>query len=258
MLESRDSGVAVLTLNRPQRLNALDVALGRELLSALERISADDSVRAVVLTGAGRAFCSGGDVALLGDARKRNAAHELESLLRAGKDITLALVTMPKALLAAVNGPAAGAGMSIALACDFRIAADTAMFGQNFARVGLFPDFGATYFLPRIAGTGHAAELFYTGEMITAAEAARIGIVNRVVPVAEFEGEVRATAARLAAAPPLAARAVKQRVLGGSVDELARALDAEIEQQVKCFASEDALEGLSAFLEKRKPVFKGR
>ncbi len=258
VLESRDGGVAVLTLNRPDRLNALHVELGRALLAALERVAADDSVRAVVITGAGRAFCAGGDVAQLRDARVRKAAHELESLLRAGKEITLAIFRMPQPVLAAVNGPAAGAGMSLALACDLRIAVDTASFGMNFAKVGLFPDFGATYFLPRVAGTSHAAELFYTGEMISAAEAARIGIVNRVVSEAEFEGEIRATAARLAAAPPLAARAIKQRVLGASVDELARALDIEIEEQVKCFNSEDAAEGLSAFLEKRKAVFKGR
>lgn len=258
VLESREGEVATLTLNRPDRLNALNVELGTALAAALRRVADDPVVRAVVLTGAGRAFCSGGDIGVLRDARRRNAGHELESLLRAGLEIVLAVADMPKPVVAAVNGPAAGAGMNLALACDIRIASDQASFGQNFAKVGLFPDFGGTYLLPRLVGPARAAELLYTGEMIGAAEAERIGVVNRVVPHDRLAEHVRDLAARLAAAPPLAVRAVRQTLFGNDRAELARALEAEIEQQAKCFLSEDCLEGLNAFLEKRPPRFRGR
>ncbi len=258
MLEAREGDVVALTLNRPDRLNALNVELAAALVDALHRAGADAGVRCVVLTGAGRAFCAGGDLALLRDARRRDAGHELEGLLRAGHETVLAIADMPKPVLAAVNGPAAGAGMNLALACDLRIASDQASFGQNFAKVGLFPDFGGTWLLPRLVGAARAAEMFYTGEMISAAEAERIGAVNRVVPHDRLAGETRALAARLAAAPPLAVRAVKQTLFGACRAELVRALDAEISQQVKCFLSEDCAEGLNAFFEKRAPRFRGR
>ena len=257
VLEAREGAVAVLTLNRPERLNALNVELGAALAESLRRVAAADDIRCVVLTGAGRAFCSGGDLAVLRDVRTRNAPQELESLLRNGKEIILALCTMPKPVLAVVNGPAAGAGMNIALACDFRIAAEEASFGQNFARVGLSPDFGGTFLLPRIVGPGVAAELFYTGEMISAAEALRLGIVNHVYQAAKLADEARALATRLAAAPPLPARAVKNALFGSNREEIERALDLENETQVKCFLSGDALEGMNAFFEKRAPKFKG-
>jgi len=256
VLESREGSVAMLTLNRPDRLNALNVELGAALAEALRRVGADPAVRCVVLTGAGRAFCSGGDLAMIREARERNAGPKLETLLRAGKEIVLAICTMPKPVVAAVNGPAAGAGMNIALACDVRVATEQASFGENFARVGLFPDFGGTFLLPRLVGASVAAELFYTGEMISAAEALRLGIVNRVVPPEKFEEEVRRTAARLAAAPPLPVRAVKPLLFDRA--ELERALDFENARQVECFSSEDCLEGTNAFFEKRKPEFRGR
>lgn len=258
VLESREGGVLTLTLNRPAKLNALNTELASALLAAVRRAAQQDGVRAVILTGAGRAFCSGGDLALLAEARKRNAAAELEALLRAGHELVLALCDLPLPVLAAVNGPAAGAGMNLALACDLRLAADTAVFGQNFAKVGLFPDFGGTHLLPRLVGPAVAAELFYSGDMIPAAEALRLGIVNRVVAAERLSEEARAWAQKLAQAPPLAARAVKRILFGREREALERALEEEVRQQVKCFLSEDCVEGFTAFYEKRPPRFRGR
>ncbi len=258
VLERREGAVALLTLNRPDRLNAINTELAEALLGALCRVGADPAVRCVVLAGAGRAFCSGGDLKLLAEVRQRNAPQELRRLLEAGHALIAEICAMPKPVIAAVNGPAAGAGMNLALACDLRIAADTASFGQNFSRVGLFPDFGGTFLLPRLVGPARAAELFYTGEMIPAEEAARMGIVNRVVTAAKLEEEVHALAGRLAAAPPLAVRGVKQVLLGNELEALRRAMALEVERQVECFNSADAVEGFTAFFEKRAPVFRGR
>lgn len=258
VLESRAGAVATLALNRPDRLNALNAELAQALISGLERAASDVAVRCVVLTGAGRAFSSGGDLKMIADARSRDAGPELERLLRGGAELVRAMVRCSKPIVAAVNGPAAGAGMNLALACDIRIASDQAAFGQNFAKVGLFPDFGGTFFLPRLVGRAHAAELFWTGEMISAEEAARLGIVSRVVPHDRLAEEASALAARLAAAPPLAAQEVKRVLAGAEMAELERLLEFEIQTQIRCFASEDCTEGLRAFFEKRNPEFRGR
>lgn len=258
LLEERTGSILTLRMNRPERLNALNIELGRALADALRRAGEDSSVRVVVLTGAGRAFCAGGDLALLSDVRSRKASHELEGLVRSGKDICLAVCDMAKPVIAAVNGPAAGGGMNLALACDMRIASDQASFCEAFVRLGLYPDFGGTYYLPRLVGLSRAAELFCTAEVLTAHEALRLGIVSHVVPQEELEEETRDLAERLAAAPPLPIRAVKQTLLGAERDALERALDREISIQVECFLSEDCAEGLRAFLEKRKPQFRGR
>ena len=257
VLETRENNVISLALNRPGRLNALNVELGVALAGALCRVGKDPEVRCVVLTGSGRAFCSGGDLVLLRSARSNNAGHELKDLLRAGTEIILAIADSPVPVLASVNGPAAGAGMNLALACDLRIASDQASFGQNFAKVGLFPDFGGTYLLPRLVGPARAAEMFYTGEMITAAQAERLGIVNRVVPHERLAEETRGMAGRLAAAPPLAVRAVRRTLFGAERGALERALEAEGRRQAECFQSEDCAEGLNAFFEKRLPRFHG-
>jgi 2-(1,2-epoxy-1,2-dihydrophenyl)acetyl-CoA isomerase len=257
VLEERSGGVMTLRLNRPQKLNALNPEMGRALVQSLLRASDDKQVRTVVVTGAGRAFCAGGDLDLIRDVRKRKATRELESLLVAGKEICVAIATMTKPVIAAVNGPAAGGGMNLALACDMRIASDQAKFAESFANVGLYPDFGGTYFLPRIVGMALSAELFYTAELLTAEDALRLGIVNRVFPAAEFDGEVRKLAESLAAAPPIALRDVKRTILADDRRELEGKLDEEIRLQIHCFESEDCLEGLNAFFEKRKPNFRG-
>ncbi len=257
ILEERDGAVLTIRLNRPDRLNALNIEMGTALVAALRRVSDDSSIRAVVLTGAGRAFCGGGDVRLLRDARTRKASHELAALVGSGKEIVLLIATMAKPVLAAVNGPAAGGGANLALACDMRIAAEQASFGQSFSKLGLYPDFGGTFYLPRLVGMARAAELFYSGEMISAADCLRLGIYNRVVPFEQLEAEVHAAAAALAAGPPIAARFVKDRLFGSSRVELEKILDEEVQRQVKCFNSEDCAEGLAAFFEKRRPHFKG-
>jgi 2-(1,2-epoxy-1,2-dihydrophenyl)acetyl-CoA isomerase len=257
VLEERRGNVAVIRLNRPDKLNALNVELGRGLVHALLHASQDNSVRAVVLTGAGRGFCAGGDLELIRDLRKRNASDELKVLLEAGKEMCLAIATMTKPVVAAVNGPAAGGGMNLALAADMRIASDQASFAESFAKVGLYPDFGGTYFLPRIVGPALSAELFYTAETLSAEDALRLGIVNRVFPADKFEEETAKIVDVLAGAPTVALRDVKRTIVGDDRKNLESKLDEEIRLQIHCFQSEDCLEGLNAFFEKRKPNFRG-
>lgn len=258
VLSERHASVTTLILNRPQKLNALNGALCRSLVEALNHAAHDPTVRAVVLTGAGRGFCAGGDLNVLRDARERGDECQLEEVLRAEKQIVLALAGMPKPVLAAVNGPAAGAGCNLALACDFRVASDRATFAQSFAKIGLFPDMGATYLLPRLVGPSRAAEMLYMAETMSAAEAARVGIVSRVVPHDSLTQESAAIASRLAAAPALVLRGIKQLLFMEHRATLERALDEEIRWQLKCFRSEDCQEGLAAYFEKRRPGFRGK
>src|ERR1700722_4257543 len=196
--ETRHGSMITLVMNRPDRLNALNNELTTALNEALIRVASDSSVHVVVLTGAGRAFCAGGDLGAIGKGRERGDSAELAPILRSGMQAVLNIRTMPQPVIAAVNGPAAGAGMNLALACDIRLAVDGAVFGQNFAKVGLFPDYGGTYFLPQLVGPSAAAEMFYTGEMIDAQTALRLGIVNSVVPPAQLEAEARTLAQKIA------------------------------------------------------------
>ena len=258
VVEDREGSITTLRMNRPDRLNALNVELCNALLESLRKAGRDESVRVVILTGEGRGFCSGGDLALLREARARNSSQELKELLVAGKEITLEMAKMPKPVLAVVNGPAAGAGMNLALACDLRIASEKANFGETFAQVGLFPDFGGTFYLPRLVGAARATELFFTGRMISAGYAADLGIANRTVVHEEMWDTAWEMARDLAAAPPFAVRAVKKCMVGSHLKELEHALDEEMRVQVECFGSEDAMEGLNAFFEKRRPMFHGR
>lgn len=254
----RQESIATLVLNRPERLNALNVELCSQLARALKQLAEDAGVRVVVLTGAGRGFCAGGDLREILELRQNGAAARLRELIEAGKEAVLTIRRMPKPVVAAVNGPAAGAGLNLALACDLRLASDQASLAESFARVGLHPDFGGTYFLPRLAGVAHAAEMIYLGEAIDARAAERLGLVNRVVPHDRLEEETRMLAGKLAAAPPLAMELAKQALFQRLEPDLEAMLDYEIAAQEKCFASADALEGLNAFREKRPPVFRGR
>lgn len=258
VLEKHEQGVATLVLNRPDRLNALNNDLASALNEALGRAGSDENVRVVILTGAGRAFCAGGDLGHIGKARESGEAKRLEPLLRAGMQIVLKMRTMPQPVVAAINGAAAGAGMNIALAADIRIASEEATFGQNFAKVGLFPDYGGTFFLPQLVGPSKAAEMFYTGDMIDARTALQLGIVSSVVPAAKLDAEALAFARKIADGPPLAVKAAKQVLFGSQRKELEEALEKEVQYQMRCFVSEDCREGVRAFFEKRKPKFEGK
>jgi 2-(1,2-epoxy-1,2-dihydrophenyl)acetyl-CoA isomerase len=252
ILLAEAEGVATLVLNRPERLNAFADDMREQLIAALDAAAARGGIGALVLTGAGRAFSAGGDVHHMAALRQRGAGAEaLRPLIDAGRAAIEKLVALPFPTIAAVNGPAAGAGLNLALACDLRIASERASFAESFVRIGLHPDWGGTFFLPRRVGLARALELAWTGDSIDAAEALRIGLVNQVVP----HEAARALARRLAAAPRLATRLIKRSLHAALERPLAACLDAETEAQAACWASADVAEGLAAFTEKRQPAF---
>lgn len=258
LLVEKKNRVARITLNRPDSLNALRVEMARELLRTLQDASTDDGVRAIVLTGAGRAFCSGGDITFMQEVVSRGGAwSDFRALVDFGRDIALAIHGMDKPVLAAVNGAAAGGGMSLALACDVRWASDRAVFAQSFVRLGLHPDWSALYDLPRLIGASRALELMWTGDRVDAAEALRLGIVSRVMPGDALLGEMVGFAERLANGPAAAIAAIKQSLRVTSSATLANALDREVEAQEQCWNTKDAREGFAAFLAKRDAKFEG-
>ena len=250
-----DGPVATITLDRPEALNALTVPVKVALREALERLAVDRAVRAVILTGAGRAFCAGQDLA----EREQPDAAPLDVELRERYNpIILALRAMGQPVIAAVNGVAAGAGASIAFACDLRIAAAEARFVLAFGRIGLVPDSGATWFLPRLVGQARAAELALVGDPISADEALRIGLVSRVVPNDELLPQARALADRIAAGAPMAVALTKGALERAASIDLETALEGEAKLQGIAGASADHAEGLAAFREKRAPRFTGQ
>jgi 2-(1,2-epoxy-1,2-dihydrophenyl)acetyl-CoA isomerase len=258
LLETRQGGIVSLVLNRPEKLNALNNELATALVKTFTKLRDDPSVHVVILSGAGRAFCAGGDLNVIGKGREFSETEELEPLLRSGMQAVLKMRTMPQPVLAAVHGAAAGAGMNIALAADIRVASESATFGESFTRVGLYPDYGGTFFLPQLVGPAKAAEMFYTGEMIDAATALRLGIVNYVVPLDQLEVAARTLAEKIAAGPAVSIRAIKRAVFGAQEKELTHALEQEVRQQIQCYLSEDCREGIRAFMEKRRPKFQGK
>jgi 2-(1,2-epoxy-1,2-dihydrophenyl)acetyl-CoA isomerase len=258
LLYSVQDRIATLTLNRPDRLNALGDTLREDLHDALMKSVADPGVGVLVITGAGRGFCSGGDVRSMSEREKAGSTAPSEDRLHPIRDrIVLAMRDCPKPIIAAVNGAAAGAGMNLALACDLRIASTAAKFTQAFVKRGLAPDWGGTWFLPRIVGTAKACELIFTGDVIDAAEALRLGIVNAVVAPEALMDETYKLASKIAAGPPVAIQLAKRAILNEDAD-LRSALEFETFAQSICRSTEDAKEGVQAFLEKRAPVFRGR
>jgi len=257
LLVSETEGILTITLNRPDKLNAFVGHMRRDLAEALEHAGSDRNVKVVIITGAGRAFCAGGDVAFMAELMQRRNSEEFSRILGAGRRVILAIRQTTKPVIASINGPASGAGCNLALACDLRIASTTATFSQSFARVGLHPDWGGTYFLPRLVTPNKACEMFFLGDSIDAAEAARLGIVNRVVAPEELEAETLQLAQRLCAAPPIALAAAKQAVYVSHDSDLDEMLRYETEAQLRCFESDDGHEGVQAFLEKREPKFTG-
>lgn len=253
ILVTRDGGVATITLNRPDSLNALNATMRRELLDALKASARDPEVRAIVLTGAGRGFCSGAD--LRGGAGERQFRQVLEAeynpLIRAIREL-------PKPVIAAVNGVAAGAGVSLALACDVAYAAEEARFLLAFARIGLVPDSGVTRTYVRALGRHRAAELAFTGDPLSAADAAAAGLINGVVPAAELGAHAGAIAKRLAAGATAAIGLTKRLVNAAEDASLADSLTLEAALQELAGRTEDHAEGLAAFAEKRDPRFHGR
>lgn len=259
LLETIKDGVAVLTLNRPERLNALSGSMLTALLEALPRFAADPDVGVVVLTGAGRGFCAGGDVKAMAEGREFTGTFEEKAQsLRAAMEVSRWLHEMPKVTIAMVRGAAAGAGLSLALACDMRVASDTARFATAFARVGYSGDFGGSWYLTQLVGTAKARELYYTADIVDAQQAQALGIVNRVVPDARLEDESMALAARLARGPRVAYQYMKRNFNAAESGSLRDSLDLEAWHHTRCGETSDHREAANAFLEKREPVFKGR
>lgn len=254
----RDGVVGWIRINRPERLNAFSETMRQEIEKGLIELEEDQSIRCVIITGAGRAFSTGGDMQVMAELTEKGDAEAFNELVETGARIVRTIDEMSTPVIAAVNGPAAGAGACLALAADLRIGSETASIGFTFLRVGLHPDWGGSYFLPRLVGPGRAAELILTGGMISAERAERYGIFSRVVPAGELEPAARDMALQVAAGPSWLVAAAK-RTLRRSLDStLNEVLEAETTVQREAFEAPEFREGITAFLEKRAPRFHDR
>ncbi len=258
LLETVTERVATLTLNRPDRLNALSSPMLEGLLEALPRLAADPNIAVVVLTGAGRGFCAGGDVKSMAEGSSQLGVEDAVQRLRGRMEVSRLLHEIPKPTIAMINGPAAGAGLAMALACDLRIAGESARLITAFAKVGFSGDFGGSYFLSKLVGTAKARELYYLGEPLTAAQALALGLLSSVVPDAELPGATTALAQRLARGPGIALGLMKHNFNAAETGTLSELLDLEALHQIQTARTEDHAEAARAFVEKRPPVFKGR
>ncbi|MFH1487015.1 MAG: enoyl-CoA hydratase-related protein [Chloroflexota bacterium] len=259
LIFSLTDGVAVITLNRPEKLNALGPTLRTSLTEALKEVADNDAIRVMVLTGEGDAFCSGADVGAYAEQIKGARVEPTRgSFLNLRGTFGLAIRNLDKPTIAAVNGVAAGAGFSLALACDIRIASEKARFTLAFIKRGLVPGNGATYLLPRLIGSSRACRLAFTGDTIGAGEAERIGLVDRIVPHDELQTAAMELAQRIAKLPPIALAFTKRAIYSGMESTFESQLQYEAYAQNICRTTEDYREGVASFLEKREPVFKGR
>jgi len=257
LTEVRDR-VATLTLHRPEKLNAVNVQLLQEAAVALKTWSRDPEIGAIVVTGSGRAFCAGGDVSMMAREGDPSTLEQKIDGLRDMQEISWLLYSSPKVTIASVNGFAMGAGLGIALACDLRIASGAARFGTAYAKVGYGGDFGTTWLLTHYAGPAKAKELFFLADVLDAAEAHRIGLVNRVVEPDALAAETSSIASRIAEGPLTSYRYMKQNVNLAATVDFRTLLDREPETHLRCGETDDHREGVRAFLEKRPPKFSGR
>ena len=265
LIETFQDNIATLTMNRPEVRNAMSTEMMSALMEALPRLAADPDVRALVLTGNGGAFCSGGDVKGFarssdgGDQATQPLSFEQRSQgLRMNMEASRWLHEMPKPTLAAIPGAAAGAGLSLALACDLRIALDKAKITSAFAKIGLAGDYGGSYFLSQLVGAAKAREMYFLGGVISGQEAFELGIVNKVVSADEYDAEVQAYAAQLASLPTVAIGYMKKNLNAASQGPLANVLDLEAVHMIRTFMTEDHKGAAKAFVEKQTPVFRGR
>jgi 2-(1,2-epoxy-1,2-dihydrophenyl)acetyl-CoA isomerase len=258
IIYKKEQGVAAITLNRPRALNALNAEMIDELLHAVGQAGEDPEVKVLLLTGAGRAFCFGADISEFRKAQEQPGQGLVWTLLLKSQKIIRLLAGMPKPTIAALNGFATGLGLELALACDLRIAAERVKLGEAFVSIGLVPDGGGTFFLPRLVGLGKAAEMIFTGQAIEAVEAERIGLINRVVSAQDLIKSAQELADKLAKGPSMAIGLAKESIRRNLSQDLDSALNFEAQSQKACLESEDHREAVEAFLQKRAPHFRGK
>ena len=250
--------VATVTLNRPEARNALTMDMKKALAELVPELGSAEEVGAVLLTGSGGAFCAGGDTKMMARDGRPPSPEERKRQLRWEHGVPRALHRLEKPTLAAIPGPAAGAGLGLALACDLRVMAESAFVTTSYVKLGLSGDYGTSWFLTQLVGTAKARELLFTGDRLDAAGCERLGLANRVAPDASLEKDAFALARQIANGPPIALRMMKHNLNRAVTDDLETVLDAEAERMVAGAGTEDYLEAVQAFQEKRPPVFKGR
>lgn len=240
-----------IILNRPDKLNSLIEPMRQEISNVIESLHNRNDIRVCIITGAGRGFCTGGDIKVMEEIIEKGDYERIQTFLEWGKSIICGIRTLPIPVIAAVNGPAAGAGMNLALACDLRIASDRASFGQTFINIGLHTDWGGTFFLPRIAGVSSALEMFWTGRVIDSTEAHRLGIVNMVISHEVFMKKVEELAQNIASRSKKVVSLTKKGVYEGLISDLETVLEHEALAQSDCIRSEEASKGIHVFLKER-------
>jgi len=258
----KEEHIATITLNRPERMNAVNAQMEKELLDALEDVAGDDDVRVVVIAGSGRAFCSGADIGVFsgwGEDMEAGSIDTMRRYLRSGfQKIPLTLQKMEKPTIAMVNGAAVGAGCDFAFACDMRVGSENARFRNGFVRIGLVPGAGGTWLYTRLMGLGRGLEFLFTGDLLGADEARHIGVLNRLVPAEDLEKETMELAQKIAKGPPIAIRLSKMQAYKALQSDMETALEMAAACQALCLSTEDNKEGVTAFIQKREAEFKGR